>query len=207
MSICSGSGVPEDVFEWGHEVIPGTEEYIFLMRTDGKSDNTYSQTRCRRCASTRYHFKENSDFRNKGLATIRKHAVRTVEKGFAPDVERARAQLFLAGVTPEFAASVMLDAVGKACPGFCCDVIKDDRLLLGRRVEPYIIRDRHDVEFDWRDPRYQLTPENSGPLCPVCNRQKGDIPWPVFMLQQRGIRTNLEQARAFDPPLRLFVPV
>jgi hypothetical protein len=46
--------VPGDVFEWGHDIVRGTEQYMFRVRHTDATGVAYLSTRCVRCESTRY---------------------------------------------------------------------------------------------------------------------------------------------------------
>jgi hypothetical protein len=191
MTKCIGSGVPGDVLEWGHEIIPGTEPHVFA-RVGNQS--SYYAKRCRRCASTRYDWSKKVDYRAKASSTHREHAGTMAKFGFAENQAQASSLMVLAGVTREFIQSMFATAIGGLCPGLCGFPDRHPITING------------DLHFDWRDPRFPLTPENCGPLCSTCNKQKGQMPWPEFMAQQRALRANLEQAVPLDPPLRLFDP-
>lgn len=191
---CVGSGVPGHVFEHGHAIIPGTEKLLFPPNTNG-SGNTYSRLRCTYCQSSRYYWlREN--FLQKAGASLRSHLPKIVKRGFAADKAQARALLEQNHVTKVLVADVLKPAFNQPCPGLCCVV----RLVDGKIViEDHVITELADLQLDWRDPQYPMTPENIGPLCATCNQQKGPMGWFEFMARQRAIRATLESI-APDPP-------
>jgi hypothetical protein len=191
---CIGSGVPGDVWEHGHSIVAGTEADMF--RTHDRHGTSNYRSRCRRCESSRYHMGR-EDCRGKAAATFRKHAGDYVDAGFAADIEEAKAAMINNGVSPSFIAALLSDAIGKQCPGMCCDATfgPDGRIVVVRWEITF-----DNLEFDWRDPRYPITPENVGALDKSCNRQKGRTPWPVFISRQRAILTNLRHATLEPPP-------
>jgi hypothetical protein len=184
---CAGSGVPGDIFEFGHSVVPGTEVGIF--GPNPRFGNTYFRNRCYRCASTRYYWLR-GNCKQKGSVAFRKHRKEMVKKGFAASEAEAEQIMRSSGVTPEFIAEMFRAAFGKPCPGLC------------GWPERHIITAYEDLQFDWRDPRYPLSKENCGPLCATCNQQKNNKPWPEFMHRQHAIRMNLEHATPHPPPPR-----
>lgn len=181
---CRGSGVPGDIFEWGHSVIPGTEAGIFPQ---WRSKNRYSCLRCYRCESTLYYSRR-ADCKQKAATAFREHRKQMVRKDFARDEAEADRMMRGSGVTPEFIAEMFVPMLGQPCPGMC------------GWPERHIITTYEDLQFDWRDPRYPLSRENCGPLCATCNQQKHDKPWPEFMHRQHSILMNLEHATPFLPP-------
>jgi hypothetical protein len=198
---CIGSSVPGDYWEYGHPVLAGTETQMFPENVDG-TGSTYFRHRCFRCRSTLYYF-QREDCAAKAQKTWAEHAKKYVKRGFAEDEEHARLLLTRNGVTPEWIASdVFVPAFGNPCPGLCCHAYLNERGVLV--IEQHIITIYPDLHFDWRDPRYPLTPENAGPLCGTCNPQKGEDPWPKFMARQRAILSNLRLVNPDPAPLRLF---
>lgn len=195
VTACIGSGVPGDVLEWGHEIIPGTEQYVFRAPKSSWAQSRRTRPRCRRCESTRYDWSKKTDYRSKASSTHKDHARKMARYGFADTAEQASTLMNLAGVTVEFIQVLFAEAIGELCPGLCGFPERHRIVLNG------------DLHFDRRDPRFEITPENCGPLCSTCNKQKHRDPWPVFTLRQRFIRENLEQAVPCEPPLRLFNPV
>ena len=149
-------------------------------------ESSYFHTRCKYCTSTRYNA-QRSNMVQKATATHREHADKMVRKGFAPTRAVAIQLMNGSGVTKDFIAAMFREYIGKECPGMCGWPNR-------HRMTEY-----PDLQFDWRDPRYPLTPENCGPLCGSCNPQKNDSPWPEFMACQRAIRMSLDQAVAFGP--------
>jgi hypothetical protein len=121
-----------------------------------------------------------------------------VDRGFAKDVEQAAMLMDASGVTRSFIAELLRDALGQECPGLCCNATFDEngRIVIVR----FPITRLDDLEFDWRDPRSMLTPENCGPLCGSCNPQKGETPWPEFIAAQRAVLMNLERVMPNPAP-------
>jgi len=183
---CVGSGVPGDVFEWGHSVVPGTEVGVFGPHSR-RGDRYLRKRRCYRCESTRYYWLRGNCTKKAGGA-FRKHKKEMVKKGFAANAVEADQLMRSSGVSPEFIAEMFRGAYGKPCPGLC------------GWPERHTIASYEDLQFDWRDPRYPLSRENCGPLCATCNQQKNVLPWPEFMHRQHAIRMNLERGEPFPPP-------
>lgn len=121
-----------------------------------------------------------------------------VDRGDAETVDQAKAILIHNGMTPDYIATkIFQPALGEVCPGLCCDAYVRDGLIVVVRSKIVLAKD---LELDWRDPRYPLTPENAGPLCTDCNKQKGDMPWSEFGAIQRAILANLEHVPPEPPP-------
>jgi hypothetical protein len=191
---CIGSTIQGDPWCYGHSIVAGTEHHMLPSNTNGSGSNYFRQ-RCGVCRSTKYTF-ERRDCRDKAAATRRYHARRMVAKGFAPTVDRALLQLDQAGVTIDWTAATFREALDRPCPGLCVeDRTGPDPLA------PHLVT-LADLEGDWRDPRYCITPENFGPLCKNCNRQKGETPWPAFIARQRAIRENIERSECSPVPPR-----
>jgi len=192
---CVGSGVPGDVFEHGHDVLPGTEKLLFPTNPDG-TGNRYSRWRCFYCQSTRYYrLRENCE--QKAAASLRSHLPKIVKRGFAADVAQARVCLERNGVTKGLVADLFRRAIKQPCPGLCCNVLLvDGRVVL----DDHVITEWSDLQLDWRNPDFPMTPENIGELCATCNQQKAEMPWPAFIARQRAIRQNLLAATANPRP-------
>lgn len=110
-----------------------------------------------------------------------------VKFGLAPTVDIAAGLMNATGLTVAYLAKTALAAIGQPCPGRCFM----PTVTGGRPAcHDHIIAEWNDLHFDWRDPRYPLSPENAGWLCPTCNRQKQQLPWAQFMARQHAIRQN-----------------
>ena len=192
---CTGSSVPGDYFEHGHEIVPGTEDLMFPLV--GGFAGKYQQARCHRCTSHRNAHRSYMDLRPKARHAHASHAKDMVDKGFAVDIATARKLMDGAGVTVEFITDMFTMALGQECPGWCGHIDTDGS------YHRHVITEPRDLHFDWQDPRYPLTPENCGPLCHNCNQQKGAMTFPAFMARQRAIVLNMSQRPAPAPPLQL----
>jgi hypothetical protein len=110
-----------------------------------------------------------------------------VKWGLAPDVDAAVRMMNNCGVTVAWMAQTALEAIGKPCPGRCFH----GQIVNGRpTITDHVITQWNDLWFEWKDPRYPLSPENSGWLDPTCQKQKGRKPWAEFMARQHAIREN-----------------
>lgn len=198
---CVGSGVPGDIWEFPHLVLPGTERDMFQTNPNG-SGNRYFRSRCVRCQSTRY-YRDRETCLLKAKTTFVDHAKKYCKYGFAQTVEQAKQLMITAGVTPEYiAGEVFVPAFGKLCPGLCCHAYRNDAGLVV--IERHVISEYADLQLDWRDPAYPITPENIGPLCGTCNQQKGPMPWAKFSARQRAILANLEHVPEPKQPPEQF---
>jgi hypothetical protein len=193
---CIGSGVPGDWFEFGHYILPGTENLIRASYLR-KSGLAQMRSRCRLCDSVRRYWKRDKDATAKAAQAHRRHADRMVAKGQAPDRATAIAMMNGGGVTIAWLAQQFLDAIGKPCPGLCFN----PEVVDGSPVaHPHIITRSADLQLDWRDPQYPICIENAGVLEGTCNQQKAGRPWADFMNTQRAIRRNFLEAPRFGPP-------
>lgn len=193
---CIGSGVPSDWFEFGHYILPGTQQLI-CGQYSGDSGVARMRPRCRLCDSTRRYWKRDKDATRKAVQAHRRHADRMVEKGYAADRATAVAMMNGGGVTVAWLAQQFLDAIGQACPGLCFD----PEVVDGKPVaHDHIITRMGDLQLDWRDPQFPICVENAGVLEGTCNQQKAGRPWAEFMNIQRAIRRNFLEAVRLDPP-------
>lgn len=194
---CVGSGVPDDWFEHGHYVLPGTQPLIFPPMAREKSGLLRLKSRCRLCDSTRRYWKRDKDATAKAAQAHRRHADRMVEKHQAPDRATAVDMMNGGGVTVAWLAQQFLDAIGKPCPGLCfVPTVADGKPV----AQDHIITRMAELQLDWRDPRFPICPENAGPLEGTCNQQKAGKPWAEFMNTQRATRRNFLEAIRLPPP-------
>ncbi len=197
---CAGSGVPGDIFEFGHSIVPGTEHDLFPGNRNGGGSYNFRR-RCHRCASHRRYWLR-QDCTIKASQTYRVHRRDMVKKKFAANEAEAERLMQNNGVTRTFIAEMFRPMIGKPCPGWCGD------LEVGtggnRSWRRHVFTSYDDLWFDWRDPDVILSAENCGPLCATCQKQKGPNGWTRFMGRQHAIRHNLLHGEAFRPAPTLF---
>ena len=204
MAQCIGSGVPGDWWEHGHILLPGTDQQMFPTSRRGRGRSSYfylSKHRCYYCDSTRRYWLRSTDATAKAAKSHRTHAHKMVKLGLAPDVDAAVRMMNNSGVTVAWMAATALARIGKQCPGRCFH----GKIVDGHpAITGHVISEWGDLQFDWKDPRYPLSPENSGWLCPTCNRQKQRMPWAEFMARQHAIRENYLHGKLMPIQATLF---
>lgn len=179
---CLGHGVDDQAesLRYKHYVEAHLVDAVFSTNHAGaKTLGSATQPRCDICRSIRrWHDNHANAYRRAGDFR-RQHAERWVEKGHHPDVEAAQLEMDVGGVTNDAVATLLLDHVGKECPGYCAYEEK------GKLIRHKLHRVA-DMCVDVKDPNEPFSIENLGILCISCNPAKNKMIWARFVYKRHA---------------------
>jgi len=165
------------------------------------------QSRCDICRSLRRWHDNHANAYRRAADFRRQHAERWVEKGRHPDIEAALQEMDVGGVTVDAVAALLLDHVGKDCPGYCA--YEETGRLIRHKLHRV-----PDMCVDVKDPDEPFSIENLGVLCISCNPAKNKTPWTRFVYRRHAqwaawetAINNKDYRRAAQMELELYSAV
>jgi len=167
----------------GHYIDAHLVEHNFATRDgDARASKGLARTlepRCDICRSLRRWHDNHANAYRRAAEFRRQHAERWVAKGRHPDITSALLEMDVGGMTVDAIASLLLDAVGKECPGLCA--YEENGRLIRHRLHRVA-----DMCIDVKDPEERFSIENLGILCVSCNPAKGHMNWTRFVFKRRA---------------------